>query len=392
MLNQVFLSYRHESPEHGRAVRRLGELLRQAKLPVALDQFFLDENPGGPDEGGWPKWCEDCANQSACVVIIGSEGWFTAYEDPASASGGFGAASEARLFRQDLYDQKGNNKRIRLAFVHSVATDKVPAGLRAWHQFRPFEADAQLDQLVRWIAGCLGLSDIQPPTVRWPARLTAFEPDLANRQLAEWPAIVSLLDGSSRERILLFEAESGLGKSELLRQAVKYAERLQVPVAQVNFKGGLDVAGVLGFIDLGLGAVLPNFSREGASKTPLLRKDLRALRQPVLVVLDHYEDVAGNKSVADWLNQQLLTEVETALGLTVIVAGQKVPERTGAGWRDLARSLSLGPITQIEHWERWIARRYPDFQDKGAHLPTVLMFTRGNPSLVAAACEAIAGH
>src|SRR6516165_934759 len=75
----VFISYRHESPEHARAVRRLAELLRQAKIPVALDQFYLDEFPGGPDLG-WPKWSEDCANESACVLIVGSAGWFAAYD------------------------------------------------------------------------------------------------------------------------------------------------------------------------------------------------------------------------------------------------------------------------------------------------------------------------
>ena len=79
MINQVFISYRHENPEHARAVRRLGEFLRQAKLPVMLDQFYLEDNPGGPNEG-WPKWCEDCANQSACAIIIASEDWFTAYD------------------------------------------------------------------------------------------------------------------------------------------------------------------------------------------------------------------------------------------------------------------------------------------------------------------------
>jgi SEFIR domain len=41
MLNQVFLSYRHESFEHVRAVLRLGERLRQAQIPVALDQLTL---------------------------------------------------------------------------------------------------------------------------------------------------------------------------------------------------------------------------------------------------------------------------------------------------------------------------------------------------------------
>ncbi|MHB9009178.1 MAG: SEFIR domain-containing protein, partial [Limisphaerales bacterium] len=389
---QVFVSYRHESPEHARAVRRLGELLRQAKLPVVLDQFFLDDHPGGPDEGGWPKWCEDCANESACVLIIASEGWFTAYQDPNSVPGGVGAASEARLFRQDLYDQKGNNERIRLAFLHGVDASKVPKGLSAWHQFRPFDCDAQLDQLVAWIAQRLGLRMIHSPTVRWPSADDDFVPDLANRTKQEWPAIKGLLSGHSRERILLFEGGTGLGKSVLLRQAVAYAKALGVTTSRVDLKTTTDVASVLGQLDLDLNAHLPNFCQEGATKTHLLRKDLRALRQPVLLIFDSYDQpVADNRTVADWLSLQLLNEVETSLALAVIVAGQKSPDFANAGWRNLARHLPLAPITEAEHWEPWISRRYPDFQAKGADLRTVLMYARGNPSVVATVCEGIAG-
>jgi SEFIR domain-containing protein len=140
----VFISYRHESPEHARAVRRLGELLRQANLPVALDQFYVDDHAGGPNEG-WPKWCEDCADQSACVVIIGSEGWFASYEKTAPPSLGLGAATEADVLRQWLYDEKGDNSHIRLAFLHEISADKIPRRLRPWHQFRPFENDDQLN-------------------------------------------------------------------------------------------------------------------------------------------------------------------------------------------------------------------------------------------------------
>jgi hypothetical protein len=70
-------------------VRRLGELLRQADITVALDQFYLDEFPGEPDLG-WPMWCEDNANKSACVLIIASEGWFAEYDNKGSTGGGGG--------------------------------------------------------------------------------------------------------------------------------------------------------------------------------------------------------------------------------------------------------------------------------------------------------------
>lgn len=386
--NQVFISYRHEGPEHARAVRRLGELLRQAKLPVMLDQFYLDAYPGGPDVG-WPKWCEDNANSSACVLIVGSQGWFDAYDKAAPPGVGLGAATEADLFRQDLYDEAGVNQRLRLVFLHPTSAASVPVRLRAWHQFRPFDADTELNQLIGWIADRLGLRDIAPPTVRWPEPV-AYEPDLADRH-AEWPAIVDLLSGQSRERILLVQGGTGLGKSVLVRHAAAYAKQRGVTVVWVDLKAVSDVAGILGQFDLELGEHLPAFTREGSIKTHLLRKDLRALRRPTLLVFDAFDkQVLDNKTVSDWLNQQLLVEVETALALAVIVAGQETPNYVRAAWRDLARHVPLAPIKETAAWEPWIHRHYPTFREKGAHILTVLMAAEGNPAVVSASCEAIA--
>ncbi|AUB83350.1 SEFIR domain-containing protein [Candidatus Thiodictyon syntrophicum] len=389
MRNQVFISYRQEGPEHAREVRRLGELLRQSGLPVMLDQFLVEDRPGGPDEG-WPKWCEDCANESDCVLVIGSAGWFAAHDKSAPRGMGLGAAVEASLFQQYLYDEASDNPRIRLALLGEVAPDLIPVRLRAWHRFRPFATDAELNQLIQWIAQRLGLTGIEPPTVRWPEPV-AFVPDLADRTLQEWPSLVDLLAGRSRERILLYEGGSGLGKSLLVRQAVAYARRLGIPVVQVDFKGGgQDVEAVLGQFHLDLGDQhLPTFCRAGACKTHLLRKDLRELRRPVLAIFDTYELAVNNQPVADWLGQQLLREVETALGLAVIVAGQQVPSRTAAPWRDLAQHIPLQPITEVAHWVPWIERRYPNLAHE-KHLDTILLYTGGNPAAVSSFCDTIA--
>src|SRR5262249_26462991 len=133
------------------------------------------------------------------------------------------------------------NQRIRLALVSDVAADKIPTRLRAWGQFRPFESDEQLNALIRWIAQRLGMTDIELPTVRWPDPLH-YQPDMANRNAKEWPALVELLSGRSRKRILLYEGASGLGKSALAREATVYARKMNIPVVRVDFKGGgLDV-------------------------------------------------------------------------------------------------------------------------------------------------------
>lgn len=387
MRDQVFISYRHETLEHARDVRRLADMLRAANIPVVLDQFYLEEHPGGPDEG-WPKWCEDCANQSACVLIIASEGWFAAYEKTEPPRQGLGAATEADLFRQEIYDEKGHNERIRLTFLHSLSVDKVPPRLRPWHQFRPFENSGPGD-LMRWIASRLNIKKLQLSAVQWP-RPTTFETRIADRNKDEWPAIVRLLAGQSAERILLFEGRSGLGKSALMRQAASYATKLGIPVAYVDFKGGAwTLEDTLGRVDADLGAVLPNLYRSELKKSYELHKDLRATREPVLLIFDTYEDIATNRSIAEWLNVQFLADLGSAPAVAVLIAGQAVPNSSRASWCDLARQFTLAPIIDLEPWKEWVDRRYPDFHQKG-DLGTILKGAKGQPSLIVTLCEAIA--
>ena len=202
--------------------------------------------------------------------------------------------------------------------------------------------------MIRWAAGRLDLRNIEPPTVRWPSPV-AYTPEWADRA-REWPIIEDLLAGRLRERILLIEGDSGFGKSALLRQTVVYARQLDIPSVQVDFKGStMNIEDILGQFDLDLGPQLPNFSRETPGKTHMLRKDLRALRRPILLVFDSYEAVADNHIIANWLSQQILTEVETALGVCVLIAGQRVPNYANARWHDLALSVLLTPISEIEH-------------------------------------------
>jgi hypothetical protein len=383
MLKQVFISYRHESPEHSRAVRRLGESLRQAGIPVLLDQFYLEEYPGGPNEG-WPKWCEDCATRAECVLIIASQGWFSAYNNTEPSGIGLGAATEAILFRQDLYDNKGHNERIRLTFFHKMSDDAVPKLLRPWHQFRLFDHSGS-DQMNRWVAERLDLQITEASTIQWPSSIH-FQLDIANRNKNEWPAIVDLLAGKFNERILFFEGSSGLGKSELVRHAKSYAARVGIPTVFVDFKGGTrKIEDILGQIDLDLGAHLPHFSIEEIKKTYTLRKDLRALRRPVLFIFDSYEDAAGNQNIAEWLNVQFLGDLGSAPAVAVIIAGQKVPDRTHTSWRHLARYFLLEPIEEFEHWKDWASRKYPNVTENV--LNTLLQLAEGQPSLMVVYCQ-----
>lgn len=384
--NQVFISYRHEGPDHEAAVHRLGRLLAEAKIPVVLDHFYLDENPGGPNVG-WHDWSTQTAETSRCVLVIASHGWFEAFEGQGDPGSGRGAAAEARVLKQYLYDQKYVNERIRIVCLHDTTPD-IPARLKDYHLFRPFANPNDFTQLVKWLANSLGLGDIGCPDPTWPEP-APFEPRIANRNQHEWPAIVNLLAGRSRERILLLEGPSGVGKSELLRQARAYAKALSIAVAYVDFRAGMQgVQNVLGHIDLEAGDALPNFTAAGAGQTHLLRKDLRKLAKPLLLIFDTWEGAEGNRDVTEWLQLQILPEVETSPRLAVIVAGQRVPVSANSTWRDLSRRFRLEPITDFDAWREWKSRHHPRVADDIVRV--LVTATKGAPNLMADMCANLA--
>jgi hypothetical protein len=149
-MNHVFLSYKHESDDHVRAVRNLAEKLKVAGLPVELDQFYIEDFPGGPDEG-WRKWCEDRAEKSACVLIVCSKGWFDSYRKEGTPGQGLGAALEAAVFSGEIYDEKGRNARVRLVNLDNFSVAGIPQRLKDWHIFRPVSGVAEFNQMTKWI-------------------------------------------------------------------------------------------------------------------------------------------------------------------------------------------------------------------------------------------------
>ncbi len=125
----VFLSYRHENDAHRGRVRALGGRLRDAGIEVVLDQFFFDQNPAGPDEG-WPAWSKRQAANTEKVLIIASAGWFRCYEGTEVPGSGRGAAAEARVIAQRLYDVAGVNPFARVVVFESDDAQGIPLDLK----------------------------------------------------------------------------------------------------------------------------------------------------------------------------------------------------------------------------------------------------------------------
>ena len=78
-MSEVFLSYRQTDDAQKQRVRAFGERLRDAGIKVILDQFYLEDNSGGPDET-WAKWSSDRALQTEYVLIVGTSEWFQCFE------------------------------------------------------------------------------------------------------------------------------------------------------------------------------------------------------------------------------------------------------------------------------------------------------------------------
>lgn len=149
-MTTVFLSYRHESENHQALVRRLAESLRSDKVPVSFDGFLEESEPGGPAEG-WPRWSENLAETSSCVLVVCSLGWFDSYRRKRETSGGKGAALEASVISQLIYDDKGINDRMRLVVLDDFDKSQIPAALRSWRIFQPFRNPDDLVQLSKWV-------------------------------------------------------------------------------------------------------------------------------------------------------------------------------------------------------------------------------------------------
>jgi len=98
-MSQVFISYRQTDYTQKQRVRAFAERLRDAGIDVILDQFFLDDNPAGPNEG-WPKWSNDRARQTENVLIIGTHDWFESFEKTNEPGIGLGSSYEGGAVRR----------------------------------------------------------------------------------------------------------------------------------------------------------------------------------------------------------------------------------------------------------------------------------------------------
>ena len=144
---EVFLSYRHTSSTERKRVRAFAERLRSSGISVILDQFFLEDHPGGPNDG-WDKWSSDRALHTSHVIIIGSEAWFQCFDKTQPHRTGLGAACEADDIRHRVYEANGIVETIRVVLFDEADSKHISPKLKRYHRFH---ADRDFDNILRWL-------------------------------------------------------------------------------------------------------------------------------------------------------------------------------------------------------------------------------------------------
>lgn len=241
---------------------------------------------------------------------------------------------------------------------------------------------------------------------------------------------LSLLGDTPPARVLLFKGESGSGKSTLLthclhdfpcpeticRIVIDFKQgRVNLPKLfnelgreigwehLPTFRARLNAVGRSVTIDsnkqIGWGNQITVFlspedqsvraSRLAALSEDLLT-DLRSLPQPVVLILDTYEQATD--ATREWIEMHLLDWLDKVTQLRVLIAGQTVPEAT-LKWGRLSLVRHLRGVPDPQHWLPVASRALPhkSLEERLKWLGAICRAFEGRPNEIMKVIEALAG-
>src|SRR6185503_19526932 len=209
-MSEVFISYRQTDDEQKKRVRTFAERLRDEGIDVILDQFFLDRNPAGPNEG-WPQWSSSWASKADYVLIIGNQAWFQCFDGTQPSGTGLGAAREARDIFQRIYDASGVIDDIRVVLFDDAEAAHIPIQIKGYHRFH---AENDFRNMVRWLRP---VTTDDTPRISIPHNLPSLQLFFGREE--ELRKIADALDPESRTWGALIDGPGGMGKTSLAVRA-----------------------------------------------------------------------------------------------------------------------------------------------------------------------------
>jgi hypothetical protein len=378
----VFISYRQLSDAQKARVKTFAVSLRDAGVTVVLDQFYLDDNPGGPPDT-WAKWSTQNAHNAECILIIGNDEWFRCFDGTEEPGTGLGAAAEGVIVRNRLYQGAGSNPSIRVALFDRADGKHISPELKGFHKF---QLPGHLPAIIAWLGGTAPGSVTSPVTgFAWPNDALPFTPDMANRT-DEFTFFASTLTSGTSKRGTLISAEPGRGKSHLFRNCYSYAKTVvgQHRCARVDFRGLNSTQYLFDCLKSDLGG---HFSTCGEGS---LVDCLKAAREPVVIALDHYEN--ATVEARSHVESLLLGSLERAPNVRLLLAGQPqaFPSRGSSNWEEDIQRYELDVINDVKCWIDWTrARGYDLVTDDMVR--TLVIANQGNPSTISAGIQTIGG-
>ncbi len=244
----------------------------------------------------------------------------------------------------------------------------------------------------------------------------------ANREY-ELGLFQQVITGRDARRILLLEAESGMGKTTLVREFMR-RRPANIDCAPLDFKGGsaglhqifyrlCDCLGweyfsnftarveglsqvniadnkIIGYAEIEVALHSPDEGDRAARRAALTRAffdDLRALKRALLLVFDTFEQAPPEAQ--GWLQSSFLAYARRTPHLTVIVAGRQIPDES-IEWDDCCVSHRLTPIEDPGHWQNYCQAIGLALHSEAVR--TCCILYKGRPNEVVQALVAVAGQ
>jgi hypothetical protein len=355
----VFISYSHEDPVHQHRVAELVARLRADEIEVIID---CDKYPGGPSEG-WPLWCQRQVKNASKVLMICTETYKRRYEAEEEPGVGHGVIFEAAAIRQAIINQGGENERFRCVCFQDEHVVHIPDQLKPYQHFVPVEPGAYAD-LLKWLresnppppppgappserGGPRKPKPRSPRPVGPPRPRGGFVRQLANRE-HEFRLFEHMITGVMKQRVLLLRGGNNRGKTALLIEFFKMVRYYELPGSMVNLKGCLTLDDLFDYLTLDLSAsILPETHAE-LKRIRALPVDLRALRTPLVLGFDAYQE--ATPAIMSWLDNNLLRFVDDCPNLLVVIAGHLVPDERGKIWESATAVYNLPEIRDPADW------------------------------------------
>lgn len=148
---RVFISYSHDSREHGERVLRLAEQLREDGLDT-----YIDQHVNGTPEEGWPRWMQNQLELADFVLVVCTETSYTRYRGHEVGDKGKGASWEGAIIYQALYDAKSTTTKFVPVVFEPQDTRFIPEPLRGFTHYRP-TSEVEYTALYAFLRGVGGV-------------------------------------------------------------------------------------------------------------------------------------------------------------------------------------------------------------------------------------------